>query len=98
MLSRNEWNGRRRWSLRGERAKLSYLILPLAPASPARIGSKRCSVWEDAVALSRALRVKGIVYADVTSGGIPTRTTIPVQIGYQVRLASRVRVGTGMVT
>jgi 2,4-dienoyl-CoA reductase-like NADH-dependent reductase (Old Yellow Enzyme family) len=52
---------------------------------------------EDAVELARMLHCVGLVYVDVTSGGIPTKTPIAVGLGYQVPLAQKVRSQTRML-
>lgn len=53
---------------------------------------------EDAAALARGLKDRGIVYADVTSGGNVYNAQIPATAGYQVPFARRVKEGSGIVT
>ena len=52
---------------------------------------------DDAVELTRLLHCAGLVYVDVTSGGVPTKTPIAVGPGYQVPLAAKVRSQTEML-
>ena len=52
---------------------------------------------EDAVELAESLHRVGLVFVDVTSGGIPTKTPIAVGPGYQVPLAQRVHSQTRML-
>ena len=52
---------------------------------------------DDAVELTRLLHCAGLVYVDVTSGGVPTKTPIAVGPGYQVSLAAKVRSQTEML-
>ncbi|MGH9437224.1 MAG: NADH:flavin oxidoreductase/NADH oxidase [Terriglobia bacterium] len=55
-------------------------------------------IIEDAVAFARALREEGLDYVCVSSGGISPAVSIPVEPGYQVPLAARVRKETGIAT
>ena len=53
---------------------------------------------EDAVAFARALRQEGVDFVCVSSGGISPAVTIPVEPGYQVPFAARVRHNAGIAT
>lgn len=53
---------------------------------------------EDAVTLTRELQAEGLNYVCVSSGGIVPGLDIPVEPGYQVPLAERVKRETGMPT
>ncbi|MGH9356340.1 MAG: NADH:flavin oxidoreductase/NADH oxidase [Terriglobia bacterium] len=53
---------------------------------------------EDAVAFVRALREEGTDFVCVSSGGISPAVAIPVEPGYQVPFAAKVRHETGIAT
>ncbi len=53
---------------------------------------------EDAVVLAAALKQLGLDYVCVSSGGLVPGARIPVEPGYQVPLAARVRRETGITT
>jgi 2,4-dienoyl-CoA reductase-like NADH-dependent reductase (Old Yellow Enzyme family) len=53
---------------------------------------------EDAVAFARALKVLGLDYVCVSSGGIHPKTNVPSTPGYNVPMARQVRAETGIVT
>jgi NADPH2 dehydrogenase len=52
---------------------------------------------DDAVAVAKALKVAGLDYVDVSSGGITGDTRNPTDLGYNVPLAAKVK-GTGIAT
>jgi 2,4-dienoyl-CoA reductase-like NADH-dependent reductase (Old Yellow Enzyme family) len=53
---------------------------------------------EDAVALASALKTVGFAFVCVSSGGVAPRPRIPVEPGYQVPFAARVKAETGIAT
>jgi 2,4-dienoyl-CoA reductase-like NADH-dependent reductase (Old Yellow Enzyme family) len=53
---------------------------------------------DDTIAFVKALRVIGIDYVCVSSGGIAAGIHVPVGPGYQVPLAARIKAETGIVT
>ncbi len=53
---------------------------------------------EDAVTFANELKALGLAYVCVSSGGAVPHARIPVEPGYQVHLAERVRRETGMTT
>jgi 2,4-dienoyl-CoA reductase-like NADH-dependent reductase (Old Yellow Enzyme family) len=53
---------------------------------------------EDAVVLARELKTRGVDFVCVSSGGIHGGIRVPVEPGYQVPLAARVRQDGGIVT
>lgn len=53
---------------------------------------------DEAVALARALKVLGLDYVGVSSGGIAPDIAIPAAPGFQVPLAAKVRAGAGIAT
>jgi 2,4-dienoyl-CoA reductase-like NADH-dependent reductase (Old Yellow Enzyme family) len=53
---------------------------------------------EDAVVLAKELKAIGVDFVCVSSGGIHGGIRVPVEPGYQVPLAARVRQGSGIAT
>jgi 2,4-dienoyl-CoA reductase-like NADH-dependent reductase (Old Yellow Enzyme family) len=53
---------------------------------------------EDAVVLARELKSRGVDFVCVSSGGVHGGIRVPVEPGYQVPLAARVREGSGIAT
>ena len=53
---------------------------------------------DEAVALAKALKAEGIVYACVSSGGLVATAKIPQVPGYQVPFAEKVKAESGIVT
>ena len=53
---------------------------------------------DDAVAFARGLRQEGLDYVCVSSGGISPGVSIPVEPGYQIPLAAKVRKEAGIAT
>ena len=53
---------------------------------------------EQSVALARQLKVEGVDLIDCSSGGIVPDATVPVEPGYQVPFAERVRKEAGIAT
>ncbi len=53
---------------------------------------------DDSVALSALLKEQGVDLIDCSSGGNVPRATIPVEPGYQVTFAERIRRETGLLT
>lgn len=53
---------------------------------------------DESVALAQKLEGEGVNLVDCSSGGIVPQAQIPVQKGYQVRFAKRIKKETGMMT
>jgi 2,4-dienoyl-CoA reductase-like NADH-dependent reductase (Old Yellow Enzyme family) len=53
---------------------------------------------DDAVVLANELKAIGVDFACISSGGIHGGVRVPVELGYQVPLAARVRQGSGIAT
>jgi len=53
---------------------------------------------DSTVELLKQLKVEGVDFADISSGGLVPGVKIPVGPGYQVPLAARVKAETGLVT
>ena len=53
---------------------------------------------DDAVAIAKALKVAGLDYADISSGGVTADTRNPTEPGYNVPIAEQVRREAGIAT
>jgi 2,4-dienoyl-CoA reductase-like NADH-dependent reductase (Old Yellow Enzyme family) len=53
---------------------------------------------DDAITLAKLLKLAGLAYVDVSSGGLALKAPIPIGPGYQVGLAAKVKAASGLVT